>query len=70
MFELSKTDKLIHKWIGVLIKGWNNDNIDPAEIRSLFRETSQHLEEFSAGDLIPKSIVGLIETIRDFEEEV
>ncbi|MBR5280869.1 MAG: hypothetical protein IKU26_07890 [Clostridia bacterium] len=68
--ELSDTDKLTHEWIGILEKGWHDEPIEVSEIQILLRKTSELLKIFSQEELVPRTVGGLIDILRDFENDI
>lgn len=68
--RLSKTEKLTYKWFGLMEKDWNGKNISIEELQALFKETRDHLKKYSTSNIVPKTIVGLFEMLKDFESHV
>lgn len=51
-------------------KDRNGKNISIEELQALFKETRDHLKEYSTLNVVPKIIVGLFEMMKDFESDV
>jgi hypothetical protein len=64
--ELTKIDRLIHKWDALTDEVIALDEIEPTEVKRLFRETYEVLDVYSKDELVPKSISKLLLEMNDF----
>lgn len=64
--ELTKMDRLIHKWDTLTDEVIALNEIELTEVQKLFRETYEVLDVYSKDELVPKSISKLLLEMNDF----
>ena len=64
--ELTKIDRLIHKWNALTDEVIALNEIELTEVQNLFRETYEILDVYSKDELVPKFISKLLLEMNDF----
>ena len=64
--ELTKIDRLIHRWDALTDEVIALDEIELTEVQGLFREAYEVLDVYSKDELVPKSISKLLWEMNDF----
>lgn len=64
--DINKIKELTHKWYLAKDPVFKFENGDLSELRALYRETIDILEEYREEELIPKQICALLLEMQDF----